>query len=540
MKTKLLNALSAIVLLLMPNVIFAQPNLGTASKYVFFTSIGAVGNTGISQITGDVGSNNGSSTGFGNVNGNMTNNSGTTATCAADVLAAYNQLNGTTATIFLAPALGSGQVLNPGVHSIPSAATLSQTLTLDAKGNANGVFIIKIQAPFSTSTNSKVKLINGAQACNVFWKVEGLVSMAAGTTMRGTIIANNSAIQMSAGDTLEGRALSTSGAITVNGVMAFTPVGCGSALLTGPVGPALNSTACYAVFSTNGAVTNSGVSYLTGDVGTNVGLTTGFQAINVTGAVHPIADASTAACAADLGTVYTYLNTLTADIELLYPAQFGRNLVLTPHTYIMKAATVLTDTVYLNGRGNANAVFVIQINGALSTSTYSKVILTNGTQSKNVYWKVDGAVSINDYSIFRGTVICNNGAINFKTGVTLDGRALTTKGTFTTAAINVVATAIPSNCGTTGVNSLEADENESVSIYPNPFNTSITITMNDLSQLNKTEVRIFDILGSQVASKAIAERSTTLETGNLPSGTYIYQVISNNVTIQAGRLISAK
>ncbi len=68
---------------------------------------------------------------------------------------------------------------------------------------------------------------------------------------------------------------------------------------------------------------------------------------------------------ADLLNVYSYLNTLTDDIELLYPAQFGHNLVLTPHTYIMKAATSLTDTALPECKGNADAVFVIKITGAL-------------------------------------------------------------------------------------------------------------------------------------------------------------------------------
>src|SRR6185295_3104258 len=110
----------------------------------------------------------------------------------------------------------------------------------------------------------KIKLINGAHACNVFWKVEGLVSMASGTIMRGTVIANNAAINMSAGVKLEGRALSTTGAITVDGVLASTPTGCGSPILTGPGAPALLSTECYALFSGNGPVTNSGVTYVTG------------------------------------------------------------------------------------------------------------------------------------------------------------------------------------------------------------------------------------------------------------------------------------
>lgn len=445
MKTKLLLAMSAVFLMMSAFVSYGQaPDLGTASNFVLFSSNGAVGNSGISQLTGDVGTNNGSSTAFGNVNGVMHDGDLASAQCAADLLIAYNQLNSTIPGFFPAPLLGNGQILTAGVYSISSAATINLDLILDAQNNPNAVFIFKIQGSLSTNANTKVKLINGALACNVFWKVEGLISMGTGTSMKGTVIANNAAIIMSAGDTLEGRALSTTGSITIDGIWAYTPIGCGSPVLYGPSAPELASAACYAIFSSDGAVANSGTSTITGDVGTNVGLTTGFNALDVTGTIHPIADGSTAAAAADLLTAYTYLNLLPYDIELLYPAQFGRNLVLTPHSYILNAATVLTDTLYLNALGNANAVFFIHINGALSTSTYSKVILMNGAQSKNVYWEVNGAVDLNDYSMMKGTIVCNNGAASLNTGVNLDGRLLLTTGTLTTNAITAI---MPLGCG---------------------------------------------------------------------------------------------
>lgn len=520
---------------------YAQaPTLGTASEFVLFSSDGAVGNSGISQLTGNVGTNNGAITGFGNVNGVMHNADGASAQCKDDLLIAYNQLNSTIPNFFLASPLGNGDILIAGVYSIPGAATtLNLDLTLDAQGDANAVFIFQIDGTLSTNADSKIKLINGAQACNVFWKVEGLVNMASGTTMRGTIIANNSAINMNTGDTLEGRALSTNGAITVDGVLAYTPSGCGSPILTGPAAPELASTECYALFSSDGPVTNAGITYITGDVGTNVGLTTGFDPLFVTGTIHLIPDTYTAQCAADLFNVYTYLNTLPYDIELLYPAQFGNNLVLTPHTYLMNAATTFTDTVYLNAQGNADAVFVIQIYGALSTSTYSKVLLINETQAKNVYWKIDGAVSINDYSEFKGTIVCNNGEINLSTGAILDGRALTTTGALSTNAINAVAPTIPSDCGTVGIPSNNAAKtNEAVLFYPNPFSTYTTITINDASQINKTELRIYNILGKVVINTTITKTTTTLKTINLPSGIYFYKMISNNRIIRSGKLIS--
>lgn len=418
--------------------VFAQaPSLGTTSDFALFTTVGAITNTGISQITGHVGSNSGAGTGFGNVNGIMHSTNATTAQATADLTIAYNQLNAAIPNYFHAPLLGNGDTLVPGVYHISGVTVLNGNLILNAQGNPNAVFIFQIEAAFSSNALAKVKLINGAMACNVFWKVEGLVEIASGTYMRGTIVANNAAINFNALDTLEGRALSIAGAIAINNTMIYTPIGCGSPFLTGPTMPTLGTAACYALFTGNGGMTNAGITNVIGDVGTNVGLTIGFNPLLVTGIVHPIPDGSTIAAAADLLNAANLINIMPFDIELLYPAQFGNDLVLTPHVYLMNAATLFTGNVYLNGQGNTNAVFLIKINGTLSTSTFSNVILTNGTQAKNVYWLVAGAVDVNNYSIFNGNIISINGAVDLTTGVVLNGAAYTTNGAFSTSAIDV-------------------------------------------------------------------------------------------------------
>lgn len=63
-----------------------------------------------------------------------------------------------------------------------------------------------------------------------------------------------------------------------------------------------------------------------------------------------------------------------------------------------------------------------------------------GAKAKNVYRKVEGAVNINDYSVFNGTIVCNNGAINLTTGDSINGRALTTNGALSTHAIVITTT----------------------------------------------------------------------------------------------------
>jgi hypothetical protein len=424
--------------------------MGTAADFVLFTSVGAMQNVGTYQyltlLTGDVGTNSGSNTNFGNVNGSMHAGNGESGQCATDVLAAYNFLEAAIPdSTIVNPVLGNDSTFKAGTYLLPGATSLDKSITLDAQGDANAVFIFKMPAgppvyAFSTSVNAQVKLINGAQACNVFWFVTGAVSMGTETSMKGTIIAGGS-ISMAAGNTLEGRALTINGSVTINngdiGLSAYLPVDIAASLPTGPAAPVFVESKQYAVFSTIGDVSDDGTSHVTGSVGSNTALPTGFNPLFVSGKIEGM-NPSTAGAAADLLLVYNSMSTLTADIELLAPAQFGHNLVLTPNSYVMNTAVTFTDTLILDATGNADAVFVIKTYGAFASGVHSNVILKNGTQAKNVFWMVNGAVSIGDSSVFNGTIVANNGAIDLLKGASLDGRALTTNGSISTTGMTTV------------------------------------------------------------------------------------------------------
>ena len=531
MKKIILLAASAVMLSFSTRVHAQAPVLGTSANFSLFTTNGAVSNTGLSHLTGDVGTNNGSSTNFGNVDGVMHDSDGTTAIAAADLTIAYNQLNAAIPNFFPSSLLGNGQILTAGTYEIGQSASLNNVLTLDGGGNANSVFIFQIGGALSSGAGAQVLLTNGALACNVFWKVEGLVDLATGTAMKGTIVANNAAIILNSGVSLEGRALSTTGAVTVAGVTVRKPIGCGSPVLTGPASPNLGTVVCYTIFTGNGSLTNTGITFITGDVGTNVGLTTGFQAVNVNGTIHANPDTSTAQAALDLNNAYTYLNTLPTDIELLYPAAFGQDLVLTPHTYLMNAATVLNGKVTLNAQNNPNAVFVIKINGALSTSTYASVELINGAQAKNVFWKVDGAVNLNDYSKFKGSVVGNNGAVIINNGVEIEGRVLSTSGGISTFGITAHMTP---GCELLGTNSNTVSAN-AAKFYPNPFSTVLNVKMEDLD--GGSTLVIYNTVGSKVMETTLSQKATALSM-NLPAGVYFYQLTGKNGAKQSGKLIA--
>jgi gliding motility-associated-like protein len=456
MKKKIYNAMAALALLFMPLAMFAQspPNLGAAGDFVLYTNNGPVTLTSptryTSHITGNVGYNNGgngAASNFGNIDGLLVIASGTQAAAQTDLNNAYSVVASQGPAAAHAVLFGA-ETLNPGIYSTPVGvpASLNGILTLDGGGSQNAYFLFKIGFDFSAAALAEVKLINGAQACNVFWVVEGPIALATGTIMKGTMIANNAAISMGTNVNLEGRALSTTGAISVNdGLTATIPLGCGRINPVGPVAPNLGAAECYALMTASGAMTEAGTSEIIGDVGSKGGgLITGYTAAMVTGNLFTTAGSGTTPQAGtDVVATANYLNTLPVDIELLVPSELGHSLVLTPHVYFMSAGNPpppnLTDTIFFNAMGNPDAVFVIKMDAALTTAVNAKVALLNGAQSKNIFWLVNGSVNIAGNSTFRGTVVAFPGAIGIAQGDTIDGRLLSTTGAITTASIYVAA-----------------------------------------------------------------------------------------------------
>ncbi|MFT4663764.1 MAG: hypothetical protein ACI9XB_000705 [Gammaproteobacteria bacterium] len=441
---KMMNYLKRAVLfliLLFSPTLFSQtaPPLGLVSSYVLYTSVGAVTNVGLSQVTGDFGTNSGAVSGFGNVNGQMHISDATTTQCAIDLGIAYTNLSGQIPGATLGLVLGAGQTLLPDVYLVPGAASLLGPLTLDACGDPNAIFVFQINGAFAAAAGSEVVLINGAQACNVFWRVSGQMSMATNTSFKGTIIADG-AIPLATGVQLEGRAFTITGAISVNFLTAGIPLDC-SNLLTGPVSPNIGALECFALIASNGTVTNTGTTNIVGDIGTNsIAPFLGFNPVGVTGVIHSLPDPTTAIASADLTTLHGELNGLPTDIVLLYPALFGNSQVLTPHVYVMNAAVTLTDTIFLDARGVADAVFVIRILGALTTNSNPQVVLVGGALAKNVFWQVEDAVTLSGSGNFKGIIVANNGDLVINSGVVLNGRVLSINGDITTTNVNITGT----------------------------------------------------------------------------------------------------
>jgi hypothetical protein len=200
----------------------------------------------------------------------------------------------------------------------------------------------------------------------------------------------------------------------------------------------------------------------------------------------------------------------------------------------MNGAVTFTDTLFLNAMGDANATFIIKIYGAISTSTYSKVILINNAQTENVYWMINGSVDINEYSIFNGSIICNNGAMSINSLATINGRILSTDGAINTAAITATALSIPANCAEAAISESDA---ATIGIFPNPFNDYTSIEIDESLLQKNIEIGIMNVLGNEIFRIPLTQTTTIINPSVLASGIYFYSVYSNNSIIQTGKLI---
>lgn len=84
------------------------------------------------------------------------------------------------------------------------------TLTLNAQGNPDAVFIFQIGSTLTTAPNSGVVLVNGAQACHVFYQVGSSATLDTNTTFVGKVLALTS-ITANTGTTVAGRLLAETG-----------------------------------------------------------------------------------------------------------------------------------------------------------------------------------------------------------------------------------------------------------------------------------------------------------------------------------------
>jgi hypothetical protein len=207
--------ISALLLVGNASAATAKVGLATAESYSVLGG-STVTNTGPTTMFGDLGLAPGSSiTGAPHVLGSTHVDDAVAIGAKNSLTTAYNDAasrpsNGSAGTDL------AGQVFLPGVRAASSSLLLSSgSVTLDAQGDPGAVFIFQIASTLITGSNTSVALINGAQACNVFWQVGSSATLGTGTRFVGTVMANASIAAKTAA-TIHGRLLARTGAVTLD------------------------------------------------------------------------------------------------------------------------------------------------------------------------------------------------------------------------------------------------------------------------------------------------------------------------------------
>ncbi|MFJ2674065.1 ice-binding family protein [Streptomyces sp. NPDC087525] len=198
------------------NALATPVPLGTATSFAVLAGQ-SVTNTGPSVITGDLGVSPGTAiSGFppGLVNGVQHSADAVALQAKSDLVAAYNNAAGQ-ATDAALPADAGGLTLVPGVYTASSTLGLTGTLTLDAQGDPNAVWVFQVGSGLTTASASRVLLINGASPCNVYWQIGSSATLGTGTTFVGTIMALTS-ISVTTNASIDGRALARNGSVTLD------------------------------------------------------------------------------------------------------------------------------------------------------------------------------------------------------------------------------------------------------------------------------------------------------------------------------------
>jgi LPXTG-motif cell wall-anchored protein len=107
---------------------------------------------------------------------------------------------------------------------------LTGTVTLDAQGDPNAVFIFQAASTLITASSSVVALTNGADACNVYWQVGSSATLGTTSTFVGTVLALTS-VTATTSATINGQLLARNGAVTLDSNV-ITNSACGTSTST--------------------------------------------------------------------------------------------------------------------------------------------------------------------------------------------------------------------------------------------------------------------------------------------------------------------
>ncbi len=198
----------------------------------------------------------------------------------------------------------------------------------------------------------------------------------------------------------------------------------------------LGGTSALAILAGSG-ITSTGATVITGDMGLSPGSSIGGFPPGILNGTQHINDAIAGQAKLDLTTLYNDLAGRTSTDIVTLSGNIG-GLTLTPGLYKSTSSlAVSSGDLTFDAKGNANAVFIIQIASTLTTTSGRQVILSGGALASNIFWQVGSSATFGTTSVFKGTVLVMQ-SITFNTGATLDGRGFARTGAITMAGNTIV------------------------------------------------------------------------------------------------------
>jgi len=156
---------------------------------------------------------------------------------------------------------------------------------------------------------------------------------------------------------------------------------------------------------------------------------------------------------------------------------------------------------------------------------YNLINLSTGIQPVTYHWDFgDGNTSSSQYPTHGYTTI---GSYLVCLSITDSAGCQSTY----CDSINSVDTINIMNPVLAGIQAITKNQNNIVSLYPNPFSNTCTIRI-DGNNLSNAEFNVYDLLGQEIKSISIGNnKEITLSRDNLSSGMYFYRLIQNKTEV---------
>jgi hypothetical protein len=279
------------------------------------------------------------------------------------------------------------------------------------------------------------------------------------------------------------------------------------------VDPPLGSAATFAVLGAS-AVTNTGATVVTGDLGVSPGTSiSGFPPGQVTGTVHN-ADPTSAAAQAAIGTAYGVAAGEPCDTNLTGLDLGG--MTLTPGVYCFDSSAQLTGVLKLDALGSPTAKWLFQVTSSLTTASNAAVVLVNGAPggcANHINWQIGSSATVGSGSLFLGNIIAN-------TSITLASGANSTGSLYAHTGAVTMDTNHVSTCS----GAIVPPPDLSISTTPSPgvptggsISDSATLS-GGVSPSGTVTFKLFGPGDSKCAGTPFAIRTGTLSGGTASSG----------------------